>query len=138
MVPQSPRLLLLLSLSLGLCAAAGAAPETLCGAELVDALQFVCGPRGFHFCEYLGTAPSGKGSPCVCGDSRVYGSPCVSQTIELMRQTAVLLKRQSVQFALSNYSPESVVGIPHSYDGGESLYGTPPKKGYSFYGPPEA
>uniref|UniRef100_A0A8C4Q637 Insulin-like domain-containing protein n=1 Tax=Eptatretus burgeri TaxID=7764 RepID=A0A8C4Q637_EPTBU len=25
------------------------APETLCGAELVDALQFVCGTRGFHF-----------------------------------------------------------------------------------------
>nr|CAA25151.1 unnamed protein product [synthetic construct] len=22
-------------------------PETLCGAELVDALQFVCGDRGF-------------------------------------------------------------------------------------------
>nr|1B9G_A Chain A, PROTEIN (GROWTH FACTOR IGF-1) [Homo sapiens] len=24
-------------------------PETLCGAELVDALQFVCGDRGFYF-----------------------------------------------------------------------------------------
>lgn len=23
--------------------------ETLCGAELVDALQFVCGERGFYF-----------------------------------------------------------------------------------------
>ncbi|CAH7322683.1 Igf1 [Phodopus roborovskii] len=28
---------------------ATAGPETLCGAELVDALQFVCGPRGFYF-----------------------------------------------------------------------------------------
>ncbi|XP_078075651.1 insulin-like growth factor 1 isoform X2 [Mustelus asterias] len=26
-----------------------ASPETLCGAELVDALQFVCGDRGFYF-----------------------------------------------------------------------------------------
>uniref|UniRef100_A0A8C5L2U4 Insulin-like domain-containing protein n=1 Tax=Jaculus jaculus TaxID=51337 RepID=A0A8C5L2U4_JACJA len=26
-----------------------AGPETLCGAELVDALQFVCGDRGFYF-----------------------------------------------------------------------------------------
>ncbi|OBS81993.1 hypothetical protein A6R68_24017 [Neotoma lepida] len=30
---------------------ATAGPETLCGAELVDALQFVCGPRGFYFSE---------------------------------------------------------------------------------------
>lgn len=29
--------------------AAGAGPETLCGAELVDTLQFVCGERGFYF-----------------------------------------------------------------------------------------
>ncbi|KAL0610984.1 Insulin-like growth factor I, partial [Plecturocebus cupreus] len=28
---------------------ATAGPETLCGAELVDALQFVCGERGFYF-----------------------------------------------------------------------------------------
>ncbi|XP_032893829.1 insulin-like growth factor I [Amblyraja radiata] len=28
---------------------ARASPETLCGAELVDALQFVCGERGFYF-----------------------------------------------------------------------------------------
>ncbi|KAJ4924605.1 hypothetical protein JOQ06_003557 [Pogonophryne albipinna] len=27
----------------------GAGPETLCGAELVDTLQFVCGERGFYF-----------------------------------------------------------------------------------------
>ncbi|KAK2539669.1 Igf1 [Columba guinea] len=39
---------------LGLClltltSSAAAGPETLCGAELVDALQFVCGDRGFYF-----------------------------------------------------------------------------------------
>ncbi|RLW00193.1 hypothetical protein DV515_00009199 [Chloebia gouldiae] len=39
---------------LGLClltltSSVAAGPETLCGAELVDALQFVCGDRGFYF-----------------------------------------------------------------------------------------
>ncbi|XP_074082818.1 insulin-like growth factor 1 isoform X5 [Macrotis lagotis] len=36
---------------------ATAGPETLCGAELVDALQFVCGERGFYF-----SKPTGYGS----------------------------------------------------------------------------
>lgn len=27
--------------------------ETLCGGELVDTLQFVCGDRGFYFSKYL-------------------------------------------------------------------------------------
>lgn len=29
------------------------APETLCGGELVDTLQFVCGDRGFYFSKYI-------------------------------------------------------------------------------------
>ncbi|TRY62245.1 hypothetical protein DNTS_020210 [Danionella cerebrum] len=43
------------TLSLVLCVLAltpttlEAGPETLCGAELVDTLQFVCGDRGFYF-----------------------------------------------------------------------------------------
>lgn len=49
------------TLSLLLCiltltpTATGAGPETLCGAELVDTLQFVCGERGFYFskCTFL-------------------------------------------------------------------------------------
>ena len=49
------------TLSLLLCVltltptATGASPETLCGAELVDTLQFVCGERGFYFskCTFL-------------------------------------------------------------------------------------
>ncbi|KAK2517550.1 Igf1 [Columba livia] len=45
---------------LGLClltltSSAAAGPETLCGAELVDALQFVCGDRGFYFMSFLPT-----------------------------------------------------------------------------------
>lgn len=31
---------------------AAAGQETLCGAELVDALQFVCGERGFYFSKF--------------------------------------------------------------------------------------
>lgn len=33
---------------------AAAGSETLCGAELVDALQFVCGDRGFYFSKATG------------------------------------------------------------------------------------
>ncbi|KAG2460109.1 IGF1A factor, partial [Polypterus senegalus] len=31
-----------------------AGSETLCGAELVDTLQFVCGERGFYFSKFWG------------------------------------------------------------------------------------
>lgn len=56
-VPQSAMCCISCShtLSLLLCiltltpTATGAGPETLCGAELVDTLQFVCGDRGFYF-----------------------------------------------------------------------------------------
>lgn len=33
------------------CYAAYRPSETLCGGELVDTLQFVCGDRGFYFSE---------------------------------------------------------------------------------------
>lgn len=35
------------------CYAAYRPSETLCGGELVDTLQFVCGDRGFYFSEWL-------------------------------------------------------------------------------------
>ncbi|XP_028934460.1 insulin-like growth factor I isoform X4 [Ornithorhynchus anatinus] len=38
---------------LTLTSSATAGSETLCGAELVDALQFVCGDRGFYFNENM-------------------------------------------------------------------------------------
>ncbi|XP_066561583.1 insulin-like growth factor 1 isoform X2 [Amia ocellicauda] len=41
--------ILYLILCLCLTQAALSGPETLCGAELVDTLQFVCGDRGFYF-----------------------------------------------------------------------------------------
>ncbi|XP_060931802.1 insulin-like growth factor 2b isoform X2 [Limanda limanda] len=40
---------LLLALALALCAVDMSSAETLCGGELVDALQFVCEDRGFYF-----------------------------------------------------------------------------------------
>ncbi|XP_045147604.1 insulin-like growth factor I isoform X1 [Echinops telfairi] len=43
--------------------AAAAGPETLCGAELVDALQFVCGDRGFYFNKPMGYGSSSRRAP---------------------------------------------------------------------------
>ncbi|XP_037702685.1 insulin-like growth factor I isoform X3 [Choloepus didactylus] len=42
---------------------ATAGPETLCGAELVDALQFVCGDRGFYFNKPTGYGSSSRRAP---------------------------------------------------------------------------
>ncbi|XP_062404911.1 insulin-like growth factor II [Sardina pilchardus] len=49
--PPSRSLILALSLSLWIAQACALTPvpETLCGGELVDTLQFVCGERGFYF-----------------------------------------------------------------------------------------
>ncbi|XP_041918118.1 insulin-like growth factor II [Alosa sapidissima] len=47
--PPGRFLILALSLSLSIAQACALAPETLCGGELVDTLQFVCGERGFYF-----------------------------------------------------------------------------------------
>ncbi|KAL6474112.1 hypothetical protein MHYP_G00176730 [Metynnis hypsauchen] len=41
--------LLVCALALSLCVLEVASAETLCGGELVDALQFVCEDRGFYF-----------------------------------------------------------------------------------------
>lgn len=43
---------LLLALALALSVVEVASAETLCGGELVDALQFVCEDRGFYFSTY--------------------------------------------------------------------------------------
>ncbi|XP_045871655.1 insulin-like growth factor II isoform X2 [Meles meles] len=50
-VPMGKSMLLLLTfLALASCCSAAYRPrETLCGGELVDTLQFVCGDRGFYF-----------------------------------------------------------------------------------------
>uniref|UniRef100_A0AAZ3QLJ9 Insulin-like domain-containing protein n=1 Tax=Oncorhynchus tshawytscha TaxID=74940 RepID=A0AAZ3QLJ9_ONCTS len=74
------------TLSLLLCvltltsAATGAGPETLCGAELVDTLQFVCGERGFYFSKPTGYGPSSRRS-----HNRGIVDECCFQSCELRR-----------------------------------------------------
>ncbi|KFO30289.1 Insulin-like growth factor I [Fukomys damarensis] len=48
---------------LAFTSSATAGPETLCGAELVDALQFVCGDRGFYFNKPTGYGSSSRRAP---------------------------------------------------------------------------
>nr|ACH53102.1 insulin-like growth factor II precursor (predicted) [Otolemur garnettii] len=50
-VPMGKSMLVLLTfLAFASCCIAAYRPsETLCGGELVDTLQFVCGDRGFYF-----------------------------------------------------------------------------------------
>lgn len=60
-------LLAFLAYALDSAAAYGTA-ETLCGGELVDTLQFVCGDRGFYFSKCWAAASSGQGAaptPCL-------------------------------------------------------------------------
>ncbi|XP_015207421.2 insulin-like growth factor I isoform X2 [Lepisosteus oculatus] len=59
---------------------AAAVPETLCGAELVDTLQFVCGERGFYF-----NKPTGYGSNTRRPHNRGIVDECCFQSCELWR-----------------------------------------------------
>ncbi|TNN40983.1 Insulin-like growth factor I [Liparis tanakae] len=54
-----------------------AGPETLCGAELVDTLQFVCGERGFYFSK-PGYGPNARRSRGIVDE-------CCFQSCELRR-----------------------------------------------------
>lgn len=70
---------------LGLClltftSSATAGPETLCGAELVDALQFVCGPRGFYF-----NKPTGYGSSIRRAPQTGIVDECCFRSCDLRR-----------------------------------------------------
>ncbi|KAI1888129.1 hypothetical protein AGOR_G00181860 [Albula goreensis] len=57
-----------------------AGAETLCGAELVDTLQFVCGDRGFYF-----SKPTGYGSSSRRPHNRGIVDECCFQSCELRR-----------------------------------------------------
>lgn len=59
---------------------ATAGPETLCGAELVDALQFVCGPRGFYF-----NKPTGYGSSIRRAPQTGIVDECCFRSCDLRR-----------------------------------------------------
>ncbi|XP_072856118.1 insulin-like growth factor 1 isoform X2 [Pogona vitticeps] len=70
----------------GLClltltsSSAAAGPETLCGAELVDALQFVCGERGFYF-----SKPAGYGGNRRPPPNKGIVDECCFQSCDLRR-----------------------------------------------------
>ncbi|XP_061085869.1 insulin-like growth factor I [Conger conger] len=57
-----------------------AGPETLCGAMLVDTLQFVCGDRGFYVSRPPGYSPSSRRS-----HGRGIVEECCFQSCELRR-----------------------------------------------------
>ncbi|XP_053572952.1 insulin-like growth factor I [Bombina bombina] len=59
---------------------AAAGPETLCGAELVDALQFVCEDRGFYF-----SKPTGYGSSSRRSNHKGIVDECCFQSCDLKR-----------------------------------------------------
>ncbi|KAM4039704.1 insulin-like growth factor 1 isoform 2-T2 [Anomaloglossus baeobatrachus] len=70
---------------LGICLltlthSATAGQETLCGAELVDALQFVCGDRGFFFSKPVGYGYSSRRS-----HHRGIVDECCFQSCDLRR-----------------------------------------------------
>ncbi|KAJ8373542.1 hypothetical protein SKAU_G00041220 [Synaphobranchus kaupii] len=64
--------------------------ETLCGAELVDTLQFVCGDRGF----YVSKSP-GYGSSYRRSHSRGIVDECCFQSCELLAARDVLCSSPS-------------------------------------------
>ncbi|XP_034169273.1 insulin-like growth factor I isoform X1 [Pangasianodon hypophthalmus] len=74
------RLLLLLCALALTPVAARAGPETLCGAELVDTLQFVCGDRGFYFSKPTGYGPNSRRL-----HNRGIVDECCFQSCELKR-----------------------------------------------------
>uniref|UniRef100_A0A8D0YCF1 Insulin-like growth factor 1 n=3 Tax=Sus scrofa TaxID=9823 RepID=A0A8D0YCF1_PIG len=62
-ITSSSHLFYLALCLLSFTSSATAGPETLCGAELVDALQFVCGDRGFYFNKPTGYGSSSRRAP---------------------------------------------------------------------------
>lgn len=64
MFSSSPSLLFALALTLYALEMASA--ETLCGGELVDALQFVCEDRGFYFSKSQRSQASTTGCKNMC------------------------------------------------------------------------
>lgn len=99
-------LLAFLAYALDSAAAYGTA-ETLCGGELVDTLQFVCGDRGFYFskcwagcCPHptpcLGRAgPGGKG-----GVSQPGAFPCYVAVVEERSKKMDMVRVTHVNLAL--------------------------------------
>ncbi|XP_022455542.1 insulin-like growth factor I isoform X2 [Delphinapterus leucas] len=121
---------------------ATAGPETLCGAELVDALQFVCGDRGFYFNKPTGYGSSSRRAPqtgivdeccfrsCDLRRLEMYCAPLKpaksARSVRAQRHTD-MPKAQKYQPPSTNKKKKSQrrrKGGPKKHPGGEQKEGT--------------
>ncbi|XP_032502320.1 LOW QUALITY PROTEIN: insulin-like growth factor I [Phocoena sinus] len=121
---------------------ATAGPETLCGAELVDALQFVCGDRGFYFNKPTGYGSSSRRAPqtgivdeccfrsCDLRRLEMYCAPLKpaksARSVRAQRHTD-MPKAQKYQPPSTNKKKKSQrrrKGGPKKHQGGEQKEGT--------------
>ncbi|XP_066119071.1 insulin-like growth factor I isoform X1 [Saccopteryx bilineata] len=121
---------------------ATAGPETLCGAELVDALQFVCGDRGFYFNKPTGYGSSSRRAPqlgivdeccfrsCDLRRLEMYCAPLkpakAARSVRAQRHTD-MPKAQKYQPSSTNKKTKSQrrrKGGPKKHPGGEQKEGT--------------
>ncbi|KAM9072319.1 insulin-like growth factor I isoform X2 [Balaenoptera ricei] len=121
---------------------ATAGPETLCGAELVDALQFVCGDRGFYFNKPTGYGSSSRRAPqtgivdeccfrsCDLRRLEMYCAPLKpaksARSVRAQRHTD-MPKAQKYQPPSTNKKTKSQrrrKGGPKKHPGGEQKEGT--------------
>ncbi|KAF6119101.1 insulin like growth factor 1 [Phyllostomus discolor] len=121
---------------------ATAGPETLCGAELVDALQFVCGDRGFYFNKPTGYGSNSRRAPqtgivdeccfrsCDLRRLEMYCAPIkptkAARSVRAQRHTD-MPKAQKYQPPPTNKKMKSQrrrKGGPKKHPGGEQMEGT--------------
>ncbi|XP_042101159.1 insulin-like growth factor I isoform X5 [Ovis aries] len=141
-VTSSSHLFYLALCLLAFSSSATAGPETLCGAELVDALQFVCGDRGFYFNKPTGYGSSSRRAPqtgivdeccfrsCDLRRLEMYCAPLKAaksaRSVRAQRHTD-MPKAQKYQLPSTNKKMKSQrrrKGGPKKHPGGEQKEGT--------------
>ncbi|XP_055250498.1 insulin-like growth factor I isoform X3 [Moschus berezovskii] len=141
-VTSSSHLFYLALCLLAFTSSATAGPETLCGAELVDALQFVCGDRGFYFNKPTGYGSSSRRAPqtgivdeccfrsCDLRRLEMYCAPLKpaksARSVRAQRHTD-MPKAQKYQPPSTNKKMKSQrrrKGGPKKHPGGEQKEGT--------------
>ncbi|XP_043296128.1 insulin-like growth factor I isoform X5 [Cervus elaphus] len=141
-VTSSSHLFYLALCLLAFTSSATAGPETLCGAELVDALQFVCGDRGFYFNKPTGYGSSSRRAPqtgivdeccfrsCDLRRLEMYCAPLkptkAARSVRAQRHTD-MPKAQKYQPPSTNKKMKSQrrrKGGPKKHPGGEQKEGT--------------
>ncbi|XP_059967826.1 insulin-like growth factor I isoform X2 [Mesoplodon densirostris] len=141
-ITSSSHLFYLALFLLTFTSSATAGPETLCGAELVDALQFVCGDRGFYFNKPTGYGSSSRRAPqtgivdeccfrsCDLRRLEMYCAPLKpaksARSVRAQRHTD-MPKAQKYQPPSTNKKTKSQrrrKGGPKKHPGGEQKEGT--------------